>query len=1835
MATNVSASLSSINPNTLFFDGYELSDQSIIPNENIISSFIPFEDKVEYFVYDLNKNLISGVNNFTDYTLAQNPSSNEDNDTSTVELSPINDLINRGIDSGRLYTVYNFIRHQLSSDSNNKYYISEISSDRTELRLKSNTIINEDIITSFQQLKLELDSSDFFDEFYITFGDNQYNIGVNIKLDTTEETYSVLVKLYDALPLNFNIKDEAYVVTKVAESVGYQIEYPEVVESPSDVTFLQGPNTNLDFKDYVNNSTELKSNKELLSSNSSGSSDNLANILNKKGVVITPNYSFDTFSEFINFSSAKKRIENFVDKVEKIQTYESNLNTLSTITGSTSQSFEVSSSVASAYTNIKGVIENFDGYEYFLYYNTGSSSYPKSTSTFPYTLYPTTASAVLDWLGSDIETSAYYGGIALSASLYDENNQNWLYYTIPEFIRENSDNNQYLEFSNMVGQHFDEIWLHTKAVAQKSNTTSDLQGGVPLELADDVIASLGYKGFSNNYNNQDNFIGLLGENDGSYVPPTGSELITDYIAVNNGEALFQYGDFINQHISSSFPYAIDKVSKEIYKRLYHNMAYLTKKKGTISGLRQLINIWGIPSTILRINEFGGKNKDNTDDYDLWYNRYNYAFTPFPNTAFAQAKMPWLPLESNYILNAEEVVPDTIQFRFKSDEVPTTAISRALIAKKSDDDANTSKFDFGIQLTYDPPSTGSYSGAGSSEYENWGTMRLVMSGSSTDGGDAISNDIYLPFFDKGWWSVMLQRDVHVDSSNISKPTTYTLYAANKIDNGWDGNNIGFEGSASIVSNVSTSINEAWNKYGSSISDTSVWLGGYGADGRTIVGNTTIQERRTRFSGSFQEFRYYSQELNYQAFSDYVMNPESIEGNGLAGPNSTFNILNFRAPLGSELESIFTSPNTSGGIEYLKSNHPAIVGSINGNNDGNILTTQSFHRPSSVVDSLYSISYPNEGEILNYSTPNTEVYFLDQPVVGVRNRVSNKIQIDDGQDYGTTLSSLRSIQQSYQVSGSYVENVNNLEVAFSPQEEINDDIIQQFGFGLISNFIGSPEFASSSDDHYPELRAIAEDYFKKYSKSNIYDYLRLIKYFDNSIFKAIKNYVPARTSVSTGIVIKQHLLERNRKKPVQLSEVTKIAVTPSGGLNTPINLENLELTSSIEVGSFSGSTGFVKVDDNLTYITADTGVNKTVLGDVPFSNFTQDGFYDGEISGSNLTVIPSTEDRGEREVFMKSLNTTPNALLSSITQHPIGALDGVYNLDLRTDVVPSSFPAYVSLTVVGGYVVSISIISQDERVIDKLSPGDELYIFALGFPASQGLIMILQADDFTSQPIQTSFNPILNNVSSSRLNSYSMKIEYDQGIETPSNVLRIIDGNAERAETPDSNYTSKKITLPRYEGSKISSADYNHYTSGDVSYGQTATIDKNPIYFAHFDYSWNNPVIFGMGEYFIDQLIEVPFEDIQGEVYNPKVLKIEGNNSKLSEIVSTFEVNRDLAAVYESEIYEGVNYSTLKRTDLEILNPASRYIITSGNQISPTETSPSWSYSRFDETEPFNILENTNQNGVIMMTTGSGCLNLSGSQQTFVAFKNSASFADTGLVNEMTIIGPHLSVIHTYNYCVKNEEIINDNSFPNTLPGIIRPGVTPGIDPDNNNSYFSLNPAKSGLPNYENDEQPFLIERGDEIRVTYLSGSSGYINQDFQVLGVDVNTYNPFGNVGYTPNNYTVYGTSVSVGGAFSRLDIEDGVGFRMFDQIKVSPDPSTLTSKITEGAIYSYTVRKRQDADNIVNIKTSPPSGSKGAETYSGEGYLIPNDLTNTQKRNVQTLITQLKDKNAFKNNDTE
>jgi hypothetical protein len=1261
----IQSSFQQIDSSFLFEDGFELQNQSVIPSENYSGSFTVGEDNVEFYVYDAQKIIQYSNYNFEDYVINNDSGSVTD----IINLNPEADVYNAGYTNGNLYGVYNFVTHQLSSTPEVLYYISEISGDRTEIRIESNYISNSDIQSSYIPFNQLINSTDFFDEFYITFGKNEYHIGINSQLvlpdlsasnTSTTQNASILIKLYDALPNRYNTLDELYIVTKTAETQTYAVNFVEDLSVIDDTIELRGPNTNLNIKDFVNNSTIYKSKQILLGTDSTGSKNELINRLDQKGIMLTPNYSTSSFGEFINFSSAKQRTQNFYTKVTQIQAYETDISYINPITGSNPGVSQISTSIATLYNKIENIIQNFDGWDYYLYYNTASDSYPKDTSTgnvYPYPLLDANSTQVLTWLGSDVENDQYYGGVSLSASLYDQSNQNWLYYTIPTFITEQNDNDNYIEFCNMVGQSFDELWLYTKTITAKLNTTNVLDKGIPLSLADDVITSLGYTGFGNNYNNQDNFIGLIGNDNGSYVPPTGSELINHYIAINNGQVVnywdpnYSWAGYVQQLMSSGFPYPIDAVSNEIFKRLNHNMSYLVKKKGTIAGLRQLINIWGIPNTILRINEFGGKNKDQTDDYDLWYERYSYAYTPVANSyrASASAIVPWMPLERNRIADAGSyIVPDGVSFRFKTTGYPSSSFagsfnSQSLAVKKSnglDDD----EFDWGIMLNYTGSESGSYNGAGNSNYRNWAEMRFYISGSSTDGGDGISDPIYLPFYDKGWWSVLLQRDTHPSYTDNTTTTIWTLYAKNKIYNGWDGNSLGFKGSASLSTAVPSvggassygtglygagiyggianrnSLNYAWNTFGTDPLD-GVYIGGRidGAKvGTTLVTNIPGQA----FSGSFQEFRYYSHDISESVFNDFVMNPESIEGNHITGSESSFDIVNFRAPLGNELESFFTSSQLIEHTDEITSSHPAITASAD------LLITGSFVNPvDNSITSSYRVIYEENTVKRTYSKTNTETYFLDQPAVGFRNRITNKIQASENDNFGTVLSGLVSIQKDSFISQSYTENLNQLEVAFSPQDEINDDIIASLGYGAIQEVLADPRFRSSSDDYYPELRKIAQDYFKKYEGSNVYDYLRLIKYFDNSLFSAIKNYAPARTSVSTGIVIHQNMLERNRYREPQVNMVTtqSYAIT-----NIPLTTKNLVLTGSIEMYELTGSAGgsvneYNIITDEGSYYESDTS-NMPLPPNAFFNLFPNPGGGASWVQNENKIIL-ATDLNGE--------------------------------------------------------------------------------------------------------------------------------------------------------------------------------------------------------------------------------------------------------------------------------------------------------------------------------------------------------------------------------------------------------------------------------------------------------------------------------------------------------------------------------------------------------------------------------------------------------------------------------
>ncbi len=197
--------------------------------------------------------------------------------------------------------------------------------------------------------------------------------------------------------------------------------------------------------------------------------------------------------------------------------------------------------------------------------------------------------------------------------------------------------------------------------------------------------------------------------------------------------------------------------------------------------------------------------------------------------------------------------------------------------------------------------------------------------------------------------------------------------------------------------------------------------------------------------------------------------------------------------------------------------------------------------------------------------------------------------------------------------------------------------KIGYFNIGDYIGDPRLVSSSAETYPELDALSKDYFDKYySNYNLWDYIRIIRYYDNALFKMVKDYVPVRSSVTTGIVIKQHILERNKYPVPQVNTYTTTSFYGSGSASntswdTPFVYQDLIITGSpIQMYEITGSTGGVMPDlfgltsseytgNNVVNITQSwDGVNLTPVGAVPFVESTQTEFYNGELSGSYIQV-----------------------------------------------------------------------------------------------------------------------------------------------------------------------------------------------------------------------------------------------------------------------------------------------------------------------------------------------------------------------------------------------------------------------------------------------------------------------------------------------------------------------------------------------------------------------------------------------------------------------------------------
>ena len=1114
-----------VNPNTFEYQEYQSSDIGLIALSDLDTAFTASTDYIEYHVYDANKNLIYPTvppSNFINYNVKEGD----------ILFDPVASLQQIDLDQGVYFSQYSFYRERCGSNSQNKFFISEISSDRTELRLDSSEFEISSISGSVNDFISYRETQPYFVDFLLNFGSNKTIIANNIELEDEDEDSTILVKLYDPLPSEFDLKSQLWIVEELSDPQAYRIEFPEEIIEVKDFEYIKGPNYNIDVVQQVGEATETVSFSSLLSSPQTSSVQQLKSLLEEKGININVNYG--SFNEFVKFSSALTRLENFYYKAKIIENAQNDLNTyVYSISGPTTSSVSYSSSRASLETTINSTIEGFDGYEYFLYFNSGSNfSWPKSNTTPPYTLYSTGSTEVINWLGSANESLSTYGGVALSASNYDQNNLDRLYNTIPEYLVEDPQNQNYELFIDMIAQHFDNIWLYTKDITNRFNADNRLEYGISKDLVADAIKEFGVKLYQNNYSTEDLYAAFLG------ITPSGSLFPVSNIT---GSSPQEGQEMVTTYVSGSNDVIpLNDVNKKLYKKIYHNLPFLLKSKGTMKGLKALISTFGVPSTILEPKEFGGRKKQDSV-YDRPEEKFNYALKLDGSSTYVETD--W-QLNSNW--NSRNDVPTSMFLRFKAQEVPSTyipvATSQSLF--RTDTGALLS-----LEYTGTAGTSGSYSGSIVDPEYQYGNLRFYPSGS-----DGVSTSISLPFFDGGWWSVMIQYDT-------TKYDSFNLYASNKSSNDQLTQQVKFSSNSSVESEYN------------------YWSGSSTAYFGSEVGT------REYFSGSLQEIRYYNVKVSESVFNDYVLNPNSTKGNSI---NSSPNELAFRASLGGEL---FTASFSI---------HPKVSGSW--------ATTSSFENGSGY--DVYNGTYVN----------NVEVISKNQPAVGIKTSDADKIQVVSSQiASGNTLSPYRTVQQTQNLV-SKDPDVKYIDAGMSPQDQINKDIISQIGYFNIGEYIGDVREMDKDGTNYPALDRLRDSYFEKYTKSyDLSDFVRLVKFYDNSLFKMIKDFVPSNATLSSGVVVKQHILERNRRKRIV---PTTENVTYSGS------------TGAIE--SFGGGTGgsFERLQTSgsqfqLTQSWSE--IIQTLNGPITKVINDQREFYTGEFpnqfgSGSSLIQVGTQDSYG---------------------------------------------------------------------------------------------------------------------------------------------------------------------------------------------------------------------------------------------------------------------------------------------------------------------------------------------------------------------------------------------------------------------------------------------------------------------------------------------------------------------------------------------------------------------------------------------------------------------------------
>jgi hypothetical protein len=598
MADNIKIIGNIINTTTAV-SRYSSEDTNLILSQKIQENFGGKDDYIEYYTYDIGGNLLYIDYSYLNYKLPPNTgltpgASTPPNTTGNIqtedigidstlvpqtsslypiiEIDPVNDLQNLGYSSGEFNVKYNFFTNILSNYVDRALFVKEISQDRTEIRLASTTLTDNEIESVVNSMIDKINNTTYYVDYLLNFGTNEQYVAINVALNKTTTGYEVLFKLYQPLPLSVQDKQTLWVVEEKVSQYDFEINLDKFV-LPAPALTLRGPNFGIEIPNQGTVSTTYNTYSSLVSGLQSLQNNSYQQILNLLATQsVNINVDYTDFNNFTFFGSAYHRLANFYTKVQEIEGYN---NFIATYSSSVAATASLQTTINQYSSSINTIITQFDGYENYLYFESSSYTWPKSGSLKPYSLLSSTDPIVISW----------YNALTVSTQDYDLNNYNNLEYAIPEFLKNDDNNQPFLTFLNMVGHYFDNIWVYLKAITDINVANNNLNAGISKDLVYEHLKSLGL----HLYNSQ------AGEDVNQYL-----------IGANTGSSVWNNNTTITGSYLNNIPRK-DLVA-ELYKRIYHNLPLLLKTKGTVVGLEHLITTFGLTSSILNIKEFGGSTK---------------------------------------------------------------------------------------------------------------------------------------------------------------------------------------------------------------------------------------------------------------------------------------------------------------------------------------------------------------------------------------------------------------------------------------------------------------------------------------------------------------------------------------------------------------------------------------------------------------------------------------------------------------------------------------------------------------------------------------------------------------------------------------------------------------------------------------------------------------------------------------------------------------------------------------------------------------------------------------------------------------------------------------------------------------------------------------------------------------------------------------------------------------------------------------------------------------------------------------------------------------------------